>query len=71
MTEQPEALRLADALDELNAQFSRPGLCGEAATELRRLHEEVTEQAPRTLGHHAFSVQLLCAISQRQRQRQR
>jgi lipopolysaccharide biosynthesis regulator YciM len=36
---QPEALRLADALDELDRQFSRNGLCGDAAAELRRLHE--------------------------------
>jgi hypothetical protein len=36
---QPEALRLADALEELDAQFSFRGLCGEAAAELRRLHE--------------------------------
>ena len=35
----PEALRLADALDELDRQFSRNGLCGDAAAELRRLHE--------------------------------
>ena len=32
-----EALRLADALDELDRQFSRNGLCGDAAAELRRL----------------------------------
>jgi hypothetical protein len=36
---QSEALRLADALDELDRQFSRNGLCGDAAAELRRLHE--------------------------------
>jgi hypothetical protein len=40
MSTQPEALWLADALDELDKQFSQPGLCGEAAAELRRLHEE-------------------------------
>jgi hypothetical protein len=40
MSDQPEALMLADALDELDQQFSQTGLCGEAATELRRLHEE-------------------------------
>ena len=40
MTEEPLALRLADALEELDAQFSHTGLCGEAAAELRRLHEE-------------------------------
>ena len=34
---QPESLRLADALEELDAQFSHTGLCGEAAAELRRL----------------------------------
>lgn len=39
MTKQPEALKLADALDELDRQFSRNGLCGDAAHELRRLHE--------------------------------
>ena len=37
MSTQPEALRLADALEELDAQFSHTGLCGEAAAELRRL----------------------------------
>jgi hypothetical protein len=37
MTTQPEALRMADALDELDATFSRNGLCGDAAAELRRL----------------------------------
>jgi hypothetical protein len=29
---------LADALEELDVQFSHTGLCGEAADELRRLH---------------------------------
>jgi hypothetical protein len=41
MNTQPKALRLADALEELDAQFSHTGLCGEAAAELRRLHEWV------------------------------
>ena len=41
MSEQPLALRLADALVELDAQFSYPGLCGEAAAELRRQHSEI------------------------------
>jgi hypothetical protein len=36
MTKQPEALRLADALDEYAAQFNAKS---EAAAELRRLHE--------------------------------
>lgn len=36
---QGEALHLAEALEELDAQFSHPGLCGEAAAELRRLHQ--------------------------------
>jgi hypothetical protein len=35
---QPKALVLADALEELDVQFSHTGLCGEAADELRRLH---------------------------------
>lgn len=39
MTQQPEALRLADAMQELDGLFSRTGACGEAAAELRRLHE--------------------------------
>ena len=37
---QPEAIWLAEALDEMDHCFSRPGACGEAATELRRLHAE-------------------------------
>lgn len=43
MTEKTEALRLADALDELDAQFSFPGMCGEAAAELRRQHAEIEQ----------------------------
>ncbi len=39
MNLQPKALVLADALEELDVQFSHTGLCGEAADELRRLHE--------------------------------
>lgn len=39
MNEQPKALRLADAL---NASNSNGKMCDEAATELRRLHEENT-----------------------------
>ena len=35
---QPEAIWLAEALDEMDHCFSRPGVCGEAAAELRRLH---------------------------------
>ena len=38
MSQQPEALHLADSLGELDAQFTCPGLCGEASAELRRLH---------------------------------
>ena len=37
MTQQTEAQRLADVLEELDAQFTFPGLCSEAAAELRRL----------------------------------
>lgn len=40
MSQQPNALWLADALDELDAQFSRTGLCSDAAAKLRRLHAE-------------------------------
>ena len=40
MTEQPESLRLADALYSNDPK----GLLSQAAAELRRLHEEVTEQ---------------------------
>ena len=39
MSTQPEALHLADALEELDQSFSVSGMCGEAAAELRRLHE--------------------------------
>ena len=38
MSQQPEALHLAESLGELDAQFTCPGLCGEASAELRRLH---------------------------------
>jgi len=38
MNPQPKALVLADALEELDVQFSHTGLCGEAADELRRLN---------------------------------
>jgi hypothetical protein len=38
---QPEALRPADALEELDGLLSLAGECGEVATELRRLHAEV------------------------------
>ena len=37
MTHQTEAQRLADVLEELDAQFTFPGLCSEAAAKLRRL----------------------------------
>lgn len=56
MSEQPEALRLADALEQ---QFPlgtvQEYLDGEAAAELRRLHARVTEleaQAARAECHH-------------------
>lgn len=35
---QPDAMALADALDELDAQFGYPGLCGQSAAKLRLLH---------------------------------
>jgi hypothetical protein len=40
MTDQPEALRLADALDDLNAGRNYDTPLTEAAAELRRLHAE-------------------------------
>jgi len=55
MNTQPEALRLADALEELDVQFSRTGLCGEAAAELRRLHalnQELLEALKDMLDNH-------------------
>lgn len=55
MSTQPEALRLADALEELDAQFSHTGLCGEAAAELRRLHalnQELLEALKDMLDNH-------------------
>jgi hypothetical protein len=46
---QPEALRPADALEELDGLLSLAGECGEVATELRRLHAEV-ERLREALG---------------------
>ena len=44
MTEQPEALRLADELEyDHNMSYASASMW-QAAAELRRLHEEVTEQ---------------------------
>ena len=40
-TQKPDALRLAESLHELDAQFSYPGLCGESAAELLRQHAEI------------------------------
>ena len=40
-TEKPEAIWLAYALEELDAQFTHRGMCGEAAAELRRQHAEI------------------------------
>jgi dynactin complex subunit len=39
--EQPEALRLADAIDPLTRNFLDNLICGAAATELRRQHAEI------------------------------
>ena len=72
MTQQPEALRLADAMQELDGLFSRTGACGEAAAELRRLHEvnavlldalrPIAEIDLRTQGvHHKFPWLILGA----------
>jgi hypothetical protein len=63
MSTEPEALRLADALEELDVQFSHTGLCGEAADELRRLalkqwvgltDEQVEDEWERITGHSIF-----------------
>jgi hypothetical protein len=61
MNPQPKALVLADALEELDVQFSHTGLCGEAADELRRLHEENERlKAPREwVGLNHFDRTLL------------
>jgi hypothetical protein len=48
MTEQPEALRLADALDQEDCMMSAKDIC-DAAAELRRLHA-VNESLKRTLA---------------------
>lgn len=59
-TEQPKALELADELIEMDRLFSHPGLCGEAASELRRLHAETErlraalEQEPWTPDDTAY-----------------
>ena len=37
----PEALWLAECLEELDSLFSSKGACGEAAAELRRQHAEI------------------------------
>jgi hypothetical protein len=39
--EQPEALRLADAIDPLTRKFLDNLICGAAATELRRQNAEI------------------------------
>jgi hypothetical protein len=55
MNLQPKALVLADALEELDVQFSHTGLCGEAAVELRRLALKqwvgLTEEEIQNLGY--------------------
>lgn len=50
---QPDALRLADELDEIDATFSRNGLCGDAAFELRRLYR-VSEDLREKLNHKSY-----------------
>ena len=65
MSEQPAALRLADALNE---KPDSDGHCREAAAELRRLHEEVNEQS-RLLGMSAErELALLAKIDRLERQ---
>jgi hypothetical protein len=65
MSDQPEALRLADALEELDGLFSSSGACGEAAAELRRLHGEVErlrDSAKRALEAFTASNDLLATM---------
>lgn len=62
MTEQPEALRLADELAIQN-QYDFYKVCEEAAAELRRLHAENTEI--RTLNDDLF-YQGLAVINEKQ-----
>jgi hypothetical protein len=54
-TQQPEALRLAESLYELDAQFSLPGLCGDSAAELLSQHAEI---ARLTAENEALRAQL-------------
>ena len=66
MSEQPNALRLAKWLDAMPS--SGYALPNQAATELRRLHEEVNEQA-RLLGMSAErELALLAKIDRLERQ---
>jgi len=57
---QPEALRLADALAAW--EYTRTGLCGQAATELRRLH---AENAMLHQRHHDDNVEYMRVLAQR------
>ena len=67
MTKQPEALRLADAL-ETYGPAPWANSAHQAAIELRRLHEEVTEQA-RLLGISAErELSLLAKIDRLEKQ---
>jgi hypothetical protein len=61
MNPQPKALVLADALEELDVQFSHTGLCGDAAAELRRLHE-VNQDLLKAL-HEALEEKQKTAVS--------
>ena len=60
MTDKPEALRLADALEELDSAFSSTGLCGEAAAELRRRLYRLDMREPIDSGtFHSVALRLL------------
>jgi len=59
MSEQPEALRLADELDDLNAGRNYDTPLTEAAAELRRLHGEVAAMNQRADEIHKWYDVLL------------
>ena len=66
MTTQPEALRLADALDDEFVQGRISNHTGrKAAAELRRLSEIETLYLAAMRGRHAMSEELLAVTAQR------
>ncbi|NBW20552.1 MAG: hypothetical protein EBR82_72540 [Caulobacteraceae bacterium] len=70
MNPQPKALVLADALEELDVQFSHTGLCGEAADELRRQHAEI-ERLTNLCYDYLGDLTAMRAVRQMQEQKVR